>query len=322
MKKKLTILMIIIAASVMQSAKAQIINPGFETWTNDLLVPSAMNPNSGNGTTGWWDFNFFNNSMFGSSPISLTRCSDTVHSGSYSARIETQAYTATSWNIYKTWGYPFIGHEYNDTLGILFDGNVNATSVIFRPGIPCTEKLTQFKFWYQYKPSGNDSAECRVELVNQRTPVAGGWARTNVATGSSGWQQVVIDFTYVSSLTPDTLWILFSSSSLDYTPHVGSVVWIDDVSVTLPSGVELFLGEENNIEVFPNPSNGVFSLRKINNSDSESIEIFNLLGEKIYSAKTCNKEMNDIDISNSPKGIYFVKLSVGEKVYTKKIILQ
>lgn len=322
MKKKLTILMIIIAASVMQSAKAQIINPGFETWTNDLLVPSAMNPNSGNGTTGWWDFNFFNNSMFGSSPISLTRCSDTVHSGSYSARIETKAYTATSWNIYKTWGYPFIGHEYNDTLGILFDGNVNATSVIFRPGIPCTDKLTKFKFWYQYKPNGNDSAECRVELVKQRNPIAGGWFKSNIATGASGWQEVIIDFTYVSSDTPDTLWILFSSSSLDAAPKVGSVFWIDDVSITLSSGIEMFLGDNNNFDIFPSPSNGKFSIKQKSGSAPQNIEIFDLSGNKIYSAKTQSKEITDIDISNSPKGVYFVKLYDEENICTKKIVIQ
>ena len=69
------------------NVNAQLINPGFETWSNDMLVPSAMNPNTGNGTTGWWDYNFFNYSLLGGSPISVTRCTDTVRTGSYSVRL-------------------------------------------------------------------------------------------------------------------------------------------------------------------------------------------------------------------------------------------
>jgi hypothetical protein len=320
MKKSILIFIALAVFSSIPIVNAQIINPGFETWTTDILVPSSMNPNSGNNTTGWWDFNCFNSSYLGSSPISVTRCSDTVHSPSYSARIETKVYTPTSWNIYKTWGYPFIGHEYKDTLGILFDGNVDVTTVVFRPDIPCTQKLTQFKFWYQYKPNGNDTAECRVELVNQRNPVAGGWFKTNVPTGSSGWQQAVIDFTYVSALTPDTLWILFSSSSLDVNPKVGSVFWIDDITVSDPAGMEQLLGEENIADIFPNPSKGIFTISQQNKA--QSVEVYNLTGEKIYSNTNISQSIFDIDISSSPKGIYFVKITDGEKTQTKKLVIQ
>ena len=45
-----------------------------------------------------------------------------------------------------------------------------------------------------------------------------------------GWQQATIDFVYVNGLTPDTLYILASSSSLDYAPSNGSIFYIDDVS--------------------------------------------------------------------------------------------
>ena len=108
MKKTLLVLSALMLAFTMSVAKAQLINPGFETWSTDMLVPTAMNPNSGNGTYGWWDYNFFNYSMIGSSPISVTRCTDTVHTGSYSVRLQTKVYTPTSWNIYKSWGKRYI----------------------------------------------------------------------------------------------------------------------------------------------------------------------------------------------------------------------
>lgn len=302
---------------------AQLINPGFETWSNDVLVPSAMNPNSGNATTGWLDFNYFNSSFLGSSPISVTRCADTVHSGTYAVRLQTRAYTPSSWNIYSNWGIPFIGHPYNDTLGILFNGNANTTNQTYVPGIPFTQKIIQFKFFYQYKPTGNDTAVCRVLLVKQRNPIAGGAFKTNVSTGASGWQQATINLTYVSSATPDTLWVLMSSSSLDKNPKAGSILWIDDASVTLPTGINELVETEQLIEIFPNPSTGIFSIhtQTLSNED-QFIEVYNLLGEKVHSSSKSKLPTYAVDLSQQPKGVYFVKVYRGTKCATRKIVVQ
>jgi hypothetical protein len=96
MKKTLLILSALVLIFAEHEAQAQIINPGFETWSADLAVPSAMNPNSGNNTFGWCDYNFFNSSLVGSSPLSVFRC-DTAHSGTYSCRIKTAIYSQTSY---------------------------------------------------------------------------------------------------------------------------------------------------------------------------------------------------------------------------------
>jgi len=320
MKKTLLILVALALVFTMRVAQAQLINPGFETWSTDMLVPTAMNPNSGNGTTGWWDYNFFNSSLVGSSPISVTRCTDTVHTGSYSVRLQTKVYTPTSWNIYKSWGIPFIGHNYNDTLGILFDGNVNVTTTTFKPGIPCTQNLTQFKFYYQYKPTGNDTAECRVELVNHQTPVAGGSFKTGVATGISGWQQAVINFTYISGLTPDTLYILFSSSTLDYSPKASSILWIDDASVTLPTGIEQMLGEENSMEIFPNPACGEIQVQSLK-FKVQSLEIYNIQGRLIKTLAASGSKTS-VDISGLASGMYFVKAKTDKGIEVKKFVTE
>jgi hypothetical protein len=321
--KKLILFFSLTLLFATQIANAQIINPGFETWTNDAVVPTAMNPNSGNATSGWWDFNYFNSSFLGGSPISVTRCTDTVRTGSYSARVQTRAYTPTSWNYYNAWGIPFIGHAYNDTLGILFNGNVNVTNQTYVPGIPFTQKITDFKFYYQYKPTGNDTAICRVLLVKQRSPIAGGVFKTNVATGVSGWQQASINLTYISSQTPDTLWVLFSSSSLDKNPKAGSTLWLDDISVSLPTGVNELLGSENDIEIFPNPSSGIFTIHSQTvSSDDQFIEVYNMLGAKVHSSVKSKLSAYTVDLSNQPKGVYFIKVYRGSKSTTRKIIVQ
>ncbi len=308
-------LLFISAFALAFASQAQLINPGFETWTNDLAVPTAMNPNGGNGITGWNDYNFFNYSAVGSSPISVFRC-DTAHGGSYSARIRTTIYTPTSYNIYKTWGIPFIGHNYLDTLGIIFNGNVNETTTTFKPGIPFTQNIASLSFYYQYTPQAGDTADFRALLVHQRNAVGGGKFWTTTATGST-WQQGTINFTYVSALTPDTLYILFSSSSLDRHPKPGSLLLVDDVSVVLASGVN-DIQMANDITISPNPSGGSFQLSG-DKIQMKTVDVFNIYGEKVYSsAPNSYKEKINLD---QPSGIYFVRMQTDAGTLSRKVMI-
>ncbi|MHB8261928.1 MAG: T9SS type A sorting domain-containing protein [Bacteroidia bacterium] len=315
MKKSLFIL----GTAFCLNAQAQLINPGFETWSADMIVSTANEPNSGNNSTGWWTYNMFNSSFVGSSPISVLKC-DTFHGGAYSARIETVIYTPTSYSYTAPWGVPFIGHNYLDTLGILFTGTTNESGPSFKPGIPCTQKLATLSFWYQYKPNGIDTAECRVLLVNQRNPVAGGLVKINTAT-TGQWVQSTVSFTYVSALTPDTLYILFSSSSLDKKPKAGSVFWVDDVSVTYLAGIEQFT-TTNEVNIYPNPASQLLNLKisKFDNGNTNSVEIYNIIGECVH-RQIVKSSNSQIDISDLSEGVYNLSLISNEGVVNKRVVI-
>jgi putative heme degradation protein len=79
---------------------------------------------------------------------------------------------------------------------------------------------------------------------------------------------------------------------------------------------------ELHLNIFPNPSNGVFTItfQNMPNKNSE-IEIFNSLGQRI-NKDVLNTQTKTIDISSFPKGIYFLKISFGEKYVFKKIITE
>ena len=71
------------------------------------------------------------------------------------------------------------------------------------------------------------------------------------------------------------------------------------------------------IEVYPNPSNGVFAIK----SDREvSIEIYDLQGKNLVSIP--KQFQIKIDISNFSKGIYLLRFSDGKSVQTEKIIIR
>ena len=85
--------------------------------------------------------------------------------------------------------------------------------------------------------------------------------------------------------------------------------------------------EENissNIKIYPNPTDGIFTLemrgQDIGKTDYK-IEIFNYLGQEIYDQEILMK-MTEIDLSNKPKGIYFVLINSEERTYISKIVIQ
>jgi hypothetical protein len=79
----------------------------------------------------------------------------------------------------------------------------------------------------------------------------------------------------------------------------------------------------NNFIISPNPSNGIFNILSDDNfSDSEKeIEIYNILGTKIYLGKFVGNEYQ-VDMSNKPTGNYLVRIKVANKLLTYKIVKQ
>jgi hypothetical protein len=76
---------------------------------------------------------------------------------------------------------------------------------------------------------------------------------------------------------------------------------------------------EKGINVYPNPNDGKFSLKSEINDGS--VEIYNLLGELIYSNDKFNNQQS-IDLSSQPKGLYVIQLNGKNTIYKKKIIIQ
>ena len=80
-------------------------------------------------------------------------------------------------------------------------------------------------------------------------------------------------------------------------------------------------GSLESIEVYPNPSDGKFTF-EIGRGEINKIEIYNVLGERIYSTLLLKQQTSiEIDLSNFTKGIYFVKIYDDERFHTKKVII-
>lgn len=76
----------------------------------------------------------------------------------------------------------------------------------------------------------------------------------------------------------------------------------------------------NDIMIYPNPSKGKFGIKSAELSVDYRVEIYNMMGEKVYMGygPRTNKT---IDISSQPNGVYFLYLKSEEGSTAKKIIV-
>lgn len=81
------------------------------------------------------------------------------------------------------------------------------------------------------------------------------------------------------------------------------------------------IANDNHFNIYPNPTSGVFYIDFEKHLTNLSIEIFNLLGEKIYTLSNTSTPIK-IALFDIPKGIYLVKIEAENKVYTQKIVVQ
>jgi hypothetical protein len=71
--------------------------------------------------------------------------------------------------------------------------------------------------------------------------------------------------------------------------------------------------EQSIINIYPNPSNGVFNVNSLDGIDK--IEAYNTLGKKVYETITSN-----VNLSEQANGLYFLKIYSNSNVVSKKVI--
>lgn len=107
------------------------------------------------------------------------------------------------------------------------------------------------------------------------------------------------------------------------SPHAtfgmkGTITVLNTTGLSLnPSGEGVF--------VYPNPSDGNFQI-KVSNSNFApqfNVEIYNLLGSKVYNKSDLKKDdISNIDAASLPKGTYVVKLFDGKAILYRKIVVR
>jgi hypothetical protein len=154
---------------------------------------------------------------------------------------------------------------------------------------------------------------------SNRTPQTSGSDCNNCPGGQwTGANTTLTTYTYpLSALNTQSnviFRIVFHSD--EGTVDLGAKV--DDFVINGVLSTDSF--EMNQIEIYPNPSNGIFNLN-LKNIEANTIEIYDVSGKLIEKMDVKSiSQLTQIDLSNASNGIYFVKISTENNTITKRII--
>jgi plastocyanin len=85
------------------------------------------------------------------------------------------------------------------------------------------------------------------------------------------------------------------------------------------------ISSKTDVSIFPNPSNGVFQL-EINSSQSSQnyeLSVYDISGATVLTTLLSNdKNKHSIDLSEFPKGIYFIRVYNEAEFFTKRIVVK
>ena len=79
--------------------------------------------------------------------------------------------------------------------------------------------------------------------------------------------------------------------------------------------------QETIFSIFPNPTNGVFTIELDVKTAEYDINVYNVLGQTVLSTVTSSMK-TPIDLSSFDKGVYTVELKHRETIYTEKVIVE
>ena len=196
--------------------------------------------------------------------------------------------------------------------------------------MPCTDVVAgetyRISFWKKSATSGTLT-------VNGQTGVFSGLAQdfasmtdilkpysaltpTN-SSGPLGWTKDSVD--YVAATSETRYFAIGGKGTCSTTNQVN--VRLDDIKIAkvLTTGIKSNSSVAETISIFPNPSTGLLNINTID--ATTSVEVYNVIGEKVYSNKNLNKGTNSIDLSNLSNGSYFVKMNSNNNITTKKVVI-
>ncbi len=81
--------------------------------------------------------------------------------------------------------------------------------------------------------------------------------------------------------------------------------------------------DKNDIKIYPNPTNGLFTI-DVNNNENYNVEIIvkDLTGKIIYANSFNNSASNNIDLSCQSAGIYIIQIKMGNEIYNTQVVKQ
>lgn len=165
-------------------------------------------------------------------------------------------------------------------------------------------------------------------LITNNPPVY----TNSVITDSLNWTRISGSFVADSTYSNLVIGNFFNDANTDTLKFFNdfsdnAYYFLDDICVSTDSiyannysytGIE----ESNSlsdITCYPNPIVDQITIQNLSHQKMD-VEIYNLLGELLYTVKNVSEQSTTINLNNSYSGILFVKITSGQQMHTYKLI--
>jgi len=189
--------------------------------------------------------------------------------------------------------------------------------------LPFNGRPTVFSGNIKFAPNGADTGEYRVYLtkwdaVGDSEISIVKFDKPIVGIGN-GFVAFSDTFQYLSSETPDSIIVAFSSGLISGNPIPGSILWVDNLAFEyLSTGIH-HLDMDDAIQVFPNPVSGILNISIDNYMTGDIFRVYDLSG-RLSKSVVLDKANYTLNISELSEGayIYAVENTAGKIIHQSK----
>ena len=317
MKRIKTLLLLVVFPGVMATAQLQLENPGFEQWEDILasVTDTIREP------VDWSSLKTSDDPTLSTMAPDVCTRSQNAHSGEYSIKLtNVQSFIVAN--------------------GVATNGRMHASitpgdSYIYTDpedskwNTPFTGRPDSVAGWIKYAPEGEDVLQIQVILhkgyAQRPDPEPDvNWIADAVFTSplntEGGWVRFSQPFTYNHETIPEHVLVILNSGN-GFEPVAGSVLMVDDLEMiyNTPQSNENLL-KQTEAYLYAVGKHQLV-LKGMHHSQFQSVEIFDFSGKLLWSARLTSDQV-DIAPANLDKGIYLVKLSGKDEIFTQKVLLR
>jgi hypothetical protein len=296
-------------------------------WTKDSLIlpnPSATYQIAFEGINNWGRANVIDDVEIkeGLTPCSIPSNLTAFNITQTSAMLDwTENGTATEWNI--EWSFQGFTLGTGTPVHVLskpylLNGLMPNTPYDFYVQADCGTDSSAWVGPYTFMTPpcmpiglelGADTTLCSNQSLTLNAPTGGsyGWSWSTTESTPS----IVVD---TASLGGNGTYNI-SVSVIDFTTMC---IYNDAINVTFSICTGIEKTTAVGFAIYPNPSNGKFTVRTTENG---TVEVTNLQGKVIYK-NTLNSNTQNIDLSTNSKGVYFVTFTTTNGVEIQKMLIQ
>lgn len=210
--------------------------------------------------------------------------------------------------------------------GFLFNGHHFYTNDLGeidwpRCGTPFTYRPDSVSVVYKFEDSLSYSQEYgkmkvllkKFNTNTNQTDTIGFAESTTELASTMQWKKVSFPIQYLSSLTPDSVLLVFYSSSNSGKP---TTLYLDQVEFQYSSSDVSGLEKMEAIQAFPNPVKNIIYFKGI--KGKAAYQVYNISGQLLESG-TLHQQLS---IACMPQGVYFLKIKAPDSIDTNIKILK